>query len=65
MGSLEQEKLYRWQRLWPVWAYKQILGSDSGPKLVVHPLVYPHPLTGLSVSDRLLINTLYFRIEVH
>ncbi|CAD5114705.1 DgyrCDS3748 [Dimorphilus gyrociliatus] len=44
--NLAQEMLLRWERLWPVWTYKQILGScNSGPTVVAHPLIYPHPLT--------------------
>ena len=50
INSLSPEMLCKWERLWMV--------SDRREG-VVHPLVYPHPVTGLKVRIHIIIINLY------
>jgi hypothetical protein len=50
INSLSPEMLCKWERLWMV--------SDRREG-VVHPLVYPHPVTGLKVRIHIIIVNLY------
>lgn len=50
INSLSPEMLCKWERLWML--------SDRREG-VVHPLVYPHPVTGLKVCIHIVIVNLY------
>ena len=52
MQGLSKKNKKRWDRLWILKHYKCIRGWTDTPGHVCHPLVYPHPVTGIEVSRR-------------
>ena len=50
LESLTKEQRERWNRLWFIKTFKRIRGYTDTPGHVIHPLVYPHPITGEQVG---------------
>lgn len=58
--SLKSEQLKRWERLWLLKTFKRIRGFSNEPGFVIHPLVYPHPVSLEKVGFSLNIENKLF-----